>query len=41
MRHSEKTLTVFRMVFNFIPKGTLFGVKAYRFGLYFVLLDIV
>lgn len=30
-----------RMVYNFLPDGKLFNVQARRFGLYFVLLDIV
>ena len=30
-----------RMVHNYLPTSTLFRVKAWRFGLYFVLLDIV
>jgi hypothetical protein len=29
-----------RMIYNFLPAHKLFGVKAWRFGLYFVLLDI-
>ena len=29
-----------RMVYNFLTKQKLFGVKAWRFGLIFVLLDI-
>ena len=30
-----------RMVYNFTEKARIFGVKAWRFGLYFVLLDII
>lgn len=30
-----------RMVYNFLPEQKLLGIKAWRFGLYFVLLDIV
>ena len=30
-----------RMVYNFTSKAKILGVKAWRFGLYFVLLDIV
>lgn len=30
-----------RMVYNFTPSASVFKVKAWRFGLYFVLLDIV
>ena len=30
-----------RMVYNFTPTASIFKVKAWRFGLYFVLLDIV
>jgi hypothetical protein len=29
-----------RMIYNFLPTHKLFGIKAWRFGLYFVLLDI-
>ena len=29
-----------RMVYNFTASGKILGVKAWRFGLYFVLLDI-
>lgn len=29
-----------RMVFNFTASAKIFGFKAWRFGLYFVLLDI-
>jgi len=29
-----------RMIYNFLPAHKLFGIKAWRFGLYFVLLDI-
>ncbi|KAF2663633.1 hypothetical protein BT63DRAFT_379776 [Microthyrium microscopicum] len=30
-----------RMVHNFLPQKKLFGIKARRFGLYFVLLDVI
>ena len=30
-----------RMVYNFTSNAKILGVKAWRFGLYFVLLDIV
>jgi len=30
-----------RMVYNFTSKAKLFGIKAWRFTLYFVLLDIM
>ena len=30
-----------RMVYNFTTSAKILGVKAWRFGLYFVLLDIV
>jgi hypothetical protein len=30
-----------RMVYNFLPDKKLLGIKAWRFGMFFVLLDIV
>lgn len=30
-----------RMVWNYVPTAKIFGVTAWRFGAYFVLLDIV
>ncbi|KAI9846844.1 MAG: hypothetical protein M1838_001119 [Thelocarpon superellum] len=29
-----------RMIYNFIPSGKVFGLRGWRFGIYFVLLDI-